>query len=258
MINVYFFILGNGLNRVILDRLQDSMKNLQNKIKELVNNGTELQEANVQGALKLTEEAKEKADKAVFKAEHTYEHIKYAELQCKAAETLVNKTKKEFLESQEADKESLQKIQDQLDDLQNELPTLSKQVCDGNGEDICDPICGGAGCGSCGDSVSCPEGAKQKIETALLVANDTDKILREKESMANDFIRNVPSQNISLAKALAQEAHDLAYKAYNSSNESMSNVETTIKNIQEFLDQNNTSQEIRETAENVSITYTTT
>lgn len=63
-------------------------------------------------------------------------------------------------------------------------------VCDGTGNP-CDSICGGAGCQSCGNSISCANGAKQQAETAIINANDTEIALRNKESLANDFIRNV-------------------------------------------------------------------
>lgn len=62
---------GNGLNNATLYRIQEKMKKLENTIEELNKNGTQIQETNVQGALKLTEEAKEKADRALHKAERS-------------------------------------------------------------------------------------------------------------------------------------------------------------------------------------------
>lgn len=57
------------LNEVKLNELNSSLSELKQQIKELENNGTKLQEANVQGALALIGNAKEKADKAIQKAE---------------------------------------------------------------------------------------------------------------------------------------------------------------------------------------------
>lgn len=81
-------------------------------------------------------------------------------------------------------------MNDKLELLKKSLPDLNELICDGRG-DPCDSICGGAGCDTCGDSVSCANGAKQQAKTALTIANSTEVALREKEAMANDFIRNV-------------------------------------------------------------------
>lgn len=59
------------LTNLTLNNLKQRMDDLKNKIKELEKNGTELQEANVQGALTLIQNAKEKADLAAHKAERT-------------------------------------------------------------------------------------------------------------------------------------------------------------------------------------------
>ncbi|KAJ8947115.1 hypothetical protein NQ318_002475 [Aromia moschata] len=64
------------------------------KIKELENNGTKLLEANVQGALTLINNAKERADRAAQKAESSQEDVKYADTQCKATEKFINDTEK--------------------------------------------------------------------------------------------------------------------------------------------------------------------
>lgn len=176
--------------------------------------------------------------------------IKYAERQCKATESLINKTNQEFLDTQEEDNGALAEIQDSLQELKNQLPDLNKAICDGQG-DSCEDICGGAGCGSCGDSVACAEGAKQKIETAISLSNETERILREKEAMANEFIRNVPLMNITQAKALAEEAHNRALKAHKDANSSMISLDTVTKKIQEFLNQNTTSEEMKVIAEEI-------
>lgn len=85
---------------------------------------------------------------------------------------------------------ALQEIKNNLTKLNSVIPDLNHLVCDGQG-DPCDPICGGAGCDSCGAAISCENGAKQQAESALSLANKTEFVLREKEAKANDFIRNV-------------------------------------------------------------------
>lgn len=59
------------LKEVKISSLNDTLNELKAKIKELENNGTKLQEANVQGALTLISNAKEKADRAAEKADHS-------------------------------------------------------------------------------------------------------------------------------------------------------------------------------------------
>lgn len=54
-----------------LRNLKEKIESLKNKTKELELNGTQLQETNVQGALTLIREAKDKADIAAHKAERT-------------------------------------------------------------------------------------------------------------------------------------------------------------------------------------------
>lgn len=59
------------LKEVKINALNETLNELKAKIKELETNGTKLQEANVQGALTLISNAKEKADKAAEKAERS-------------------------------------------------------------------------------------------------------------------------------------------------------------------------------------------
>ena len=62
------------------------------------------------------------------------------------------------------------------------------KVCDGAG-DPCDSVCGGAGCGKCGGSVSCDEGAVTKSMEAIDLCNQSESILivkkREIETVFN-------------------------------------------------------------------------
>ena len=59
------------LTELKLKNLKQRIEDLKNKTKELEVNGTQLQEANVQGALTLIQDAKVKADLAAHKAERT-------------------------------------------------------------------------------------------------------------------------------------------------------------------------------------------
>lgn len=151
---------------------------------------------------------------------------------------------------QNKDKQDLDEIEDELQQLKDQIPDLNKLICDGRG-DPCHDICGGAGCKTCGESISCSEGAKQKVETALRLADETETILRDKEALANDFIRNISNINTTQAKILAQEAYDKALEAYNLANSSFNATKSVTERIEEFLNENRTSSQIRKIAEKV-------
>lgn len=138
------------------------------------------------------------------------------------------------------DKQSLEEIKNNLEALEDEMPGLNHLVCDGNG-DPCD-VCGGAGCGSCGNSISCPDGAKQQAETAFSLANETESILLLKEDRANDLLRNMV--NTTSAKRLAQEAYDKAHQALLSTNNSLTDVKDIKQKITDFHDVNNNKTSI--------------
>lgn len=102
----------------------------------------------------------------------------------------MNAAQQGFRQQLATNENDLKDIQNKLDQHKSSMPKLNDLICDGNG-DPCHSICGGAGCMSCGNSISCENGAKQQADTALSLANSTEAALRHKEAMANDFIRNV-------------------------------------------------------------------
>ncbi|XP_025834691.1 laminin subunit beta-1-like, partial [Agrilus planipennis] len=243
------------LSEIKLNELRKDMEKLVAQTQELRNNGTTLQEADVQGALNLVRMAKDKAATAAHKAEHTQSIVDYAERQCKAAENLVNVTEAEFKRMQQENEQALDRIKENITNLNNMIPELNKLVCDGTSnspDDSCDSICGGAGCGSCGESVSCQDGAKQQALFALSYANDTEKTLKEKEEAAEKFFRNISQLNTTQAKNSAQETLDKANKLYSNFNNSLQAVNNIKKQIDDFINQNNsTPDEIRQLAEKV-------
>ena len=93
--------------------------------------------------------------------------------------------------------------------LEDKIPGLNKAVCDGDTtrEDPCDDLCGGAGCGKCGD-VSCGEGALTKSQDALKDAEDAERLLKEKDLEAEEALNKINSVHNSVQRAaqLAGEA----------------------------------------------------
>lgn len=244
---------GNNINRLQLERLQNDLALLKNKTNELENNGTKLQEGNVQGALTLIQQAREKAN-ITKKIKDADEILNFVQRQCKATEHKVSTGKKEFEEMRENDKHSLQKLRENLEELEDQIPTLNHLVCDGNG-DPCD-ICGGAGCNACGNSISCPDGAKQQAETALSLANETETLLLTKEDKANELLRNMV--NTTTPKKIAQEAFEKALKAFMVTNSSLANISDFKEKMLQYnnVDNNKTSLEnMKVLVDDVSINF---
>lgn len=229
-------------NEIKINNLRTGIDSLNEKIKELENNGTQLQEDNVQGALTLIQNAKRKADEAAHKAEYTEKTIGETERVCKAVENLLNSNKESYEQSIKSNTAKLEKIANDTSKLSRLLPELNDLVCDGHG-DPCDSICGGAGCSSCGTSISCENGAKQLAETALSLANSTEIALRNKEGMANDFIRNVSQIDTNESKKIALATYKEAENLFNNYNSTIFDVDDLKKNITSFLESNNTQPE---------------
>ncbi|RZB39836.1 Laminin EGF, Prominin, and/or AAA 13 domain containing protein [Asbolus verrucosus] len=230
------------LTELKLNSLKQRIDDLKNKTKELEMNGTQLQEANVQGALTLIQEAKKKADMAAGKAERIQISIDYAERQIKATESNINETAENFKQQLQNNEKKLEDLRTKLSSLKQVMPELNELICDGRG-DPCDSICGGAGCGTCGASIPCEDGAKQQAETALSLANSTEAALRNKEAIANDFVRNVSQINTNETRNIAQNTFDKARAIlieYNNTVNSANNLENEIR---DFLAQNNTKPE---------------
>lgn len=107
-------------------------------------------------------------------------------------------------------------VTDEISRLEDRIPDLNKAVCDGetSRDEPCDALCGGAGCGKCGD-VSCGEGALTKSQDALKDARDAEQLLKQKDLEAEEALNKINSVHNSVQKAaeLAQQAFDSANDA---------------------------------------------
>jgi len=218
------------------DRLHQQAKDIQDK-------ATQLQEANVGGALTLTQEAKQKSDEAASKvAAITLQqdnHDLYESSKTRGATTRLIKNMKENIEASAADNtRDLETVAEEIARLEDRIPELNKAVCDGetSREEPCDDLCGGAGCGKCGD-VSCGEGALTKSQDALKDAQGAEKLLREKDLVAEEALNKINSVHSSVQRALdlAQNAHDAADDARERSQSESERVGELTRKIDEFL-----------------------
>ena len=103
----------------------------------------------------------------------------------------------------------LNTVTEEITRLEDMIPGLNKAVCDGetSRDDPCDDLCGGAGCGKCGD-VSCGEGALTKSQDALKDAEDAERLLKEKDLEAEEALNKINSvhNNVQRAAQLADDA----------------------------------------------------
>lgn len=173
----------------------ENMKEQSDRVKamayELKENATKLQEANVEGALNLTRDAWHRVNRLSEIYLETSELNAEAERQCKRIENLINRQPENERLLKTNDKQ-ITELQVTLDDLNAKIPDLNEQVCDKRG-DPCDNLCGGAGCEKGCGGISCENGALTRASTALNYAKDTEKIIKEKEDLAENLIRSVRS-----------------------------------------------------------------
>jgi laminin beta 1 len=106
------------------DRKKLSAQDMKDKI-------TRLQEANVEGALNLTQEARDKSMDAKRKVEMVQMDggtLANSEIQRRATETLMNNSRVPFKATQEQNQQTLEDIVTQIASLEAKIPGLNKQV----------------------------------------------------------------------------------------------------------------------------------
>lgn len=175
--------------------------------KDLKANATQLQEANIEGALNLTRDAYTKAYQLQELDAETDRVLANAEKQCNRTKALVLQKESEFEQQQKKNEEDLDTYHSELQALINKIPDLNEQMCDKRG-DPCDSLCGGAGCDHCG-GLSCEKGAITKADKALSYVKDVEKSIKTKDGVAEDLIRS-----LNQAKQNASDALEKSERAY--------------------------------------------
>lgn len=240
-----------------LTTLRQDADRLHNQAADIRDKATQLQEANVGGALTLTQQAKEKSDLAARKVKAITEEADGAQLYESAktrgaTQRLIKDMKKSIDASQANNTNDLNEVTNEISRLEDRIPELNKAVCDGetSRDNPCDDLCGGAGCGKCGD-VSCGEGALTKSQDALKDAKDAEMLLKEKDLVAEEALNKINSVhgNVQKSADLAQLAFDMASDAKNRSQSESERVESLTTKIDEFLqDDNATPEQVKNVA----------
>lgn len=198
-----------------LDDLRNRSAGIQSIALDLKTNATQLQEANIEGALNLTREAWLQAEKLRNDDNETDRVFSTAVKQCRRTEALVAQKNAEFEQLQRKNEEDLDGYQTELAALESQIPELNEQMCNSNSNsdsnksgDPCDGVCGGAGCNKCG-GISCEKGALTKAERALSYVRDVERTIKKNDGVAEDLIRSLShvKQNASDAVRKATAAY---------------------------------------------------
>lgn len=235
-----------------LDEKSDKIKKMAESLKE---NATQLQEANIEGALNLTRDAYNRVQDLSINYAEIADINSEIDRQCKRIENYVSR-KADNDENASSNDKQLNELQEELDQLKALIPELNEQICDRkekNEETLCDALCGGAGCNKCG-GISCEKGALTRAETALKYAKDTEEIIKKKEQQAEELIRSVAH-----SKTEAMEAHKKAKEVFNKIEQTFNSTEALlnqgralITNLTDVLANETASpSEIKEIADNI-------
>ncbi len=232
-----------------LKYLKQDADNKKIAAQSMKDNITRLQEANVEGALNLTREAKRKSDEARRRVDNVQRdggQLADSEIQRRATETLMNTSRVPFKETQEQNQETLEEIINQIANLESKIPGLNQQVCDGETsiDEPCDDLCGGAGCGKCG-GLACLNGALSKAEEAVKSAETADGMLVDKDRQAEKVLRDITKAHgkaVGAAKD-AQAAFDMANEAMNRSVGEMQRSRDLSQTIDDFTTSDKASPE---------------
>lgn len=235
--------------RSTLDDLKKDADKRKRQALDMKDKITRLQEANVEGALNLTQEARDKSMEAKRKVEMVQMEggdLTSSEDQRKRTETLMKSLKIPFEDTQKQNQQTLRDIITQITNLESKVPMLNKQVCDGQTSvDVpCDSLCGGAGCGKCG-GISCLNGALSKAEEAVRSAESADAMLIEKDREAEKVLIDITKAHSKAIRAAseAQSAHDLAFEARNRSVGELERSSSLVKAIETFTTSERASPE---------------
>lgn len=211
-----------------LDNIKSESDHIKRYASTLKENATQLQEANVEGALNLTREALHRVNLLNVTNKETKDLNAKAEKQCKRIEQLISRNQVDYDDFNHKNNELIGKYQEELDELTREIPDLNEKMCDKRG-DPCDSVCGGAGCNHCG-GISCERGAVTKAEKAYNYAKDTEKIIKQKEDAADDLIRSM-----SQSKTLALEGYKKADSAFKATEHYYNKTENLINDARDLI-----------------------
>uniref|UniRef100_A0A224X9G7 Putative netrin axonal chemotropic factor n=1 Tax=Panstrongylus lignarius TaxID=156445 RepID=A0A224X9G7_9HEMI len=239
-----------SLANVLLETISERAQQLEVAAHNLSKAATHLQKQDRKGALNLTREAGEKSKNVSAMEKYVKDTVlSDADLQCRKTERFLNKEDSFTLAEENQDKKRSH-LDFRLSRLEKGVPKLNDKICDKEG-DPCDTLCGGAGCGKCGGSISCESGAVGKAAAALSIA------VKYKDHIA-DSLKTADSAYRAIANAsqMCENASESAGKVYAAAGQlkdkwemSVNNLAKLNKDMDDFVKTSGTnSAEIRQVA----------
>ncbi|GLH10959.1 Netrin-A [Gryllus bimaculatus] len=226
-------LLANATIELLRERT-NMLKGTANALKE---NATQLQEANVEGALNLTRKFEQVSLKAQDTANGSLSILQDVDRNIRRVEHLVAYSGEQQQQELEAREQELIALREQLAQLEEEIPELNHKVC-GQPGNPCDSVCGGAGCGRCG-GIACLEGAVSKANEALQFARKAEEEIRVKEQDTEALLRTISQakQVAVAARDEAKDAYDAAFLAHNQSDTVRAERDKFLEDYDQFLNE---------------------
>ncbi|XP_073999526.1 laminin subunit beta-1 isoform X2 [Rhodnius prolixus] len=239
-----------SLANLLLGTISERAQQLKVAANNLSMAATHLQKQDLKGALNLTREAGE-ASKNVSAIEKYVKGtvLSAADRQCRRTDRFLNKEDSFTLAEENQDKKRSQ-LDFSLSLLEKGVPKLNDKICDKEG-DPCDTLCGGAGCGKCGGSISCESGAVGKAAAALSIADKYKDHIAASLKTADSAYRAIAnaSQMCVNASDSANKVHTAASQLKDKWEMSVNNLDKLNKDMDDFVKTSGTnSAEIRQVA----------
>jgi coxsackievirus/adenovirus receptor len=190
------------------------------------------------GAYNSTLESQRRSAEAQNRVDDTDNILYEAETNRIRTEQLLNTREADFNEQYDDNEADLDAIRNDMYALETGIVDLNELVCDKRG-DPCDALCGGAGCGHCGNALSCDAGAVAKANNAMESAEKADEVLKEKRAALDDLLRQVTEaeRTCDAASNDAQMAYDAAEKAKTESESVRADLQELIDSISQFMEE---------------------
>ncbi|KAK9497974.1 hypothetical protein O3M35_003866 [Rhynocoris fuscipes] len=214
-----------SLANLLLGTISERAQQLKGAAQNLSQAATQLQKQDLKGALNLTREAGE-ASKNVSAIEKHVKNVvlSAADRQCRRTERFLNKEDSFTLTEEKQDDKRLQ-LEFKLSQIEKVVPELNDKICDKHG-DPCDTLCGGAGCGKCGGSISCESAAVGKAAAALSIA------AKNKDQIASNLKgADTAYRGIVNASQMCENVNDLSQKVLTAAGELKDKWEMSVNNL---------------------------
>ncbi|EEC18262.1 laminin beta 1 chain, putative [Ixodes scapularis] len=222
-----------------LSDIHERAQKLGQDAKALRDNTTALQEANVEGALNITREAQKRSQLAVARARGAQDDVMKSEMTRRVTERMLESAASRYNDTYQENEAALRKLQEQVADLEDQISDVNELVCYKRGTvERCDPVCGGAGCNSCG-GLGCEDGSVTRANNTLAMAQETNELLAKKESDARTLFAAVGKAQKESQRALdeAKKAFERAQTAKNQSEDVSSDLQDLLDRIDKFLNE---------------------